>query len=251
MTKTARELRRDARAALADNGQYWRYVPAYLFLTLIVMVMSVPVLFCAAIGIAWSGIGPFFAPGGKPEAALFLDPSVMLPLSVTAIVIAVIAVYPIGFVKWAQASLPMATMRRGVRFGHALSGWGHGWKMGWIELVKWSYLTLWYMLLIVPGIMKSLSYAMTEFVAVDHPEWSAKQCIRESCRLMAGNRMRLLLLALSFIGWWLLVVMASALVPFIGNMLQFFFIPYPGTAIAAFYEELLDADEASAQNPDV
>jgi uncharacterized membrane protein len=87
---------------------------------------------------------------------------------------------------------------------------------------------------------------MTEFLAVDHPDWSANQCISESRRLMKGNKLRLFSLHLSFVGWWLLVIIASALVPLVGNCFQFLFIPYPETAVAAFYEELLDADEVTS-----
>jgi hypothetical protein len=35
-------------------------------------------------------------------------------------------------------------------------------------------------------------------------------------------------------------------VPLVGNCFQFLFVPYPETAVAAFYEELLDADEAAS-----
>jgi uncharacterized membrane protein len=246
MINTASELRREARAALGENGQYWRCVSAYLLLSVMAIAIMTPLLALVGLGIAYSGIAPYFTPGGKPEPALFADPEVMLPLLVTALVFSLLVIYPLGFIKWAQTSFPMAVMRRGIKLGHAFSGWGHGWKMGWIEMVKYSYISLWSLLFVIPGIVKSFSYAMTEFLAVDHPDWSANQCISESRRLMKGNKLRLFLLYLSFAGWWLMVIFASALVPFVGNCFQFLFIPYPETAVAAFYEELLDADEVTS-----
>ncbi|MBL1704297.1 DUF975 family protein, partial [Klebsiella pneumoniae] len=42
------------------------------------------------------------------------------------------------------------------------------------------YLFLWTLLLIIPGIIKSFSYAMTYFIINDHPEYSLNQAITES-----------------------------------------------------------------------
>ena len=137
--------------------------------------------------------------------------------------------------------MAMATMRRGLGVGHAFSGWGHGWKMGWIMVAKGTYILLWSLLLYVPGLVKTFSYAMTEYVAVDHPDWSANECITESRRLMDGHKWRYFCLMLSFIGWFILVVLAS-MIPMAGNLAQFFFLPYPESAKAAFYEDLLDRD---------
>ena len=142
------------------------------------------------IGIGVSGIAPFFAPGGQPEIGLFLDPEVMLPLLASFLVFSLLAIYPLGYISWGNAAMAIAAMRRGLTVGHAFSGWGHGWKMGWIMAVKFTYLNLWALLLFVPGVVKAISYSMTEYIAIDHPDWSAKQCITESRRLMDGSKMR-------------------------------------------------------------
>ena len=60
---------------------------------------------------------------------------------------------------------------------------------------------LWSLLFIIPGIVKSYSYSMAYFIKVDHPEYTATQAITESRRIMDGNKMKLFLLDLSFIGW--------------------------------------------------
>ena len=239
--KTASEIRRDAWNALGENGQYLRYVGAYLLLMLIVVAISIPLMGVLGVGIGVSGIGPFFAPGGQPELGLLLDPDVMLPLLASVLVFSLLVIYPLGYVTWGQTAMSIAAMRRGLTVGHAVSGWGHGWKMGWIKAVKWIYLDLWALLLVIPGVVKSFSYAMTEFIAVDHPDWTADQCITESRRLMDGNKFRYLCMCLSFIGWWLLVVIANTL-PVIGGLAQWFFLPYFDSAKAAFYENLLDMD---------
>ena len=243
-TKAAREIRAEAWRALGENGQYLRYVAAYLLLMLVLIVAVIPIMGILGAGIGMSGIGPFLAPGGRPEAGLFADPAVMVPLLVSVAVVSVLIIYPVGFGAWGQAAMAIATMRRGLGVGHAFSGWGHGWRMGWIVMVKATYLFLWTLLLFFPGIVKALSYSMTEFIAVDHPDWTANQCITESRRLMDGHKWRYVCLKISFIGWYMLVIVAS-MVPLFGNLAQWLFMPYFESASAAFYENLLDARDAS------
>ena len=240
---TSAEIRAEARKALGENGQYLRYVAGYLLLMMAVLVAFVPLSAILGVGIEVSGIAPFFAPGGQPEIGLFLDPEVMVPLLVSVLAFSLLVAYPVGFATWGQAAMGIAAIRRGLTVGHAFSGWGHGWRMGWIEMVKIAYIHLWALLFVVPGIVKFCSYAMTEFVAVDHPGWSAGRCIAESRRLMDGHKMRYFLMLLGFAGWAALVMVAG-MIPLVGHLAQWFFMPYVGAAQAAFYEELLDLDTA-------
>ena len=243
-TKVAKEIRADAWKALGENGQYLRYVAAYLLLMLVMIVAVVPLLALLGVGVGMSGAAPYFAPGGHPDIGLFTDPGVMVPLLGASLAFSILVIYPIGYGAWGQAAMSIAAMRRGLTVGHAFSGWGHGWKMGWIMMVKWTYLMLWALLLYVPMLVKACAYAMTELIAVDHPDWSATQCITESRRLMDGHKWRFFCLNLSFIGWILLVGVASML-PMVGNLAQWFFMPYFETAKAAFYEDLLDRDSSA------
>lgn len=94
------------------------------------------------------------------------------------------------------------------------------------------YQFLWMLLLIVPGIIKGYSYALTPYLLKDHPELKFNAAIEESMRLMSGNKMRLFLLDLSFIGWFLLGLITFGI--------AFLWItPYWNTARAAFYEDLM------------
>ena len=63
------------------------------------------------------------------------------------------------------------------------------------------YVFLWSLLLIIPGIVKAYAYSMAYYIKADHPEYTATQAIDESKKIMNGNKMRLFLLDLSFIGW--------------------------------------------------
>lgn len=73
-----------------------------------------------------------------------------------------------------------------------------------IMLLTCMYIILWSLLLVIPGIVKAYSYAMTPYIAEEHPELSAEECIKKSMIMMSGHKMDLFLLQLSFIGWILL-----------------------------------------------
>ena len=104
------------------------------------------------------------------------------------------------------------------------------------------FLTLWSLLFIIPGIIKSFSYAMTFYIKNDHPEYSAIDAITESRRMMDGHKMRYFILQLSFIGWWIV----GALCLGIGTL---WVKAYVASANAAFYEDLKAGyNTASAYN---
>lgn len=93
------------------------------------------------------------------------------------------------------------------------------------------YVFLWTLLLIVPGIIKFYSYSMVPFILADEPELKNNGAIEKSMRMMNGHKMRLFMLDLSFIGWFLLSIITCG----IGLL---FLLPYMYTAHAAFYEDL-------------
>lgn len=94
------------------------------------------------------------------------------------------------------------------------------------------YTWLWSLLLIIPGIIKSYSYAMTPFILEDDDEEvSGNKAIEKSMRMMDGHKWELFCLDFSFIGWILLAILTLG----IGCLWLY---PYINTARAAFYEEL-------------
>lgn len=103
-------------------------------------------------------------------------------------------------------------------------------------LLKNIYLVLWSLLLIVPGIVKSYSYSMTEFIMKDDPELKYDAAIEKSMSMMQGHKMQLFLLDLSFIGYLLLSLLTLGI-----GML--FLYPYLYTAHAKFYMDLKESAE--------
>ena len=60
------------------------------------------------------------------------------------------------------------------------------------------FIILWCFLLIIPGIIKSLSYSMAFYIMHDNPEIKTLDAITKSRAMMKGNKRRLCLLILGF-----------------------------------------------------
>ena len=140
-----------------------------------------------------------------------------------------------------------------------------------MKFLQGLYIALWSLLLVIPGIVKTYSYAMTPYIMAEHPSLTVNEAITESRRIMDGNKWRLFCLDLSFIGWELLCslplcagyflilryftgseAMAISLILLLTIPLSigFFFVrPYEEAAWATFYRDITAApaepDEAS------
>lgn len=101
------------------------------------------------------------------------------------------------------------------------------------------YTFLWSLLFIIPGIVKSYSYAMTPYILLDRPELSATDAIKESEKMMNGHKMELFILDLSFIGWILLSMLTC-------GILVLYVEPYMMATKSAFYLELKGPDPEPA-----
>ncbi len=100
-----------------------------------------------------------------------------------------------------------------------------------MQFLRSLYSFLWALLLIIPGIIASYSYAMTPYIMVEHPELGANEAIACSKEMMKGNKWRLFCMQFSFIGWLLLGVLSLGIgLLWVG--------PYMEAANAAFYREV-------------
>ena len=100
-----------------------------------------------------------------------------------------------------------------------------------LNLVSSIFIALWSLLLVVPGIIKGYSYAMSTYIMAENPGMSQSECRKASMRMMIGHKWRLFCLHFSFIGWSLLCALTF-------GILSFWVIPYMRVAEAAFYEDL-------------
>ncbi|MGP7816686.1 DUF975 family protein [Niallia sp. 01092] len=105
-------------------------------------------------------------------------------------------------------------------------------KLIWASIVQGIFLFLWFLLFIIPGIIKSFAYSQTFFLLKDHPEYTVTQAITESRKRMKGYKWKYFLLNLSFIGWAILCLITIG----IGFL---WLAPYISASLAAFYDEVI------------
>ena len=75
-----------------------------------------------------------------------------------------------------------------------------------LSLLKNVFVFLWSILFIIPGIVKTYSYSLAEYISLQNKDLTWKECIDESRRLMDGHKWEMFMLDLSFIGWKILCV---------------------------------------------
>lgn len=135
---------------------------------------------------------------------------------------------------------------------------GEGFCMNFLMAL---YTLLWTLLFIIPGIIKGFSYAMTPYILAENPGMTVSEAITKSRQIMDGNKLRLVCLGLSFIGWsalcvlptfiamlfiigitaktqqltTLLWIIPASIPAFIGSL---FLTPYVEAAHAAFYRDV-------------
>lgn len=112
-----------------------------------------------------------------------------------------------------------------------------------VTILQTIIISLGFILLVVPGIIASLSLAMSYYILIDNPELSSFDVIKLSYNMMKGNRIRFLMLNLSFIGWAIL-----ATIPFGLGWLAL--APYINVTVASFYNELRVIDSSENLGPD-
>lgn len=167
---------------------------------------------------------------------------------------------------YARFNLNLAD-RKDAAFSDLFAQKGRLWDGFCMKFFQSLYVALWTLLLVIPGIVKSYSYAMTPYIMAEHPSLTANEAITESRRIMQGNKWRLFCLDFSFLGWellcvlpvlagfWLIGVFASAEVTAVAAMLlaavplsagYFFLRPYEEAAWAVFYRDITAAESGEA-----
>ncbi|MBQ7206866.1 MAG: DUF975 family protein [Lentisphaeria bacterium] len=118
------------------------------------------------------------------------------------------------------------------------------WTFLWANLRVMIFIFLWILLLIVPGLVAAFRYAMTIYILLDHPEYSAEEAMKESCEIMYGHKLRLFGYSLLFT---LMIVFAAVFTLGIGLI---WLIPWLGVFMAAFYETVRKPDGSTeAEEP--
>ena len=89
-----------------------------------------------------------------------------------------------------------------------------------------------------------LLYSLTTYIAYDNPNMSSLEVVNESAKMMKGNRWKIFLLVLSFIGWAILSIFTLG----IGYI---WLTPYMMVSQVCFYENLLENKEENYEESNV
>lgn len=94
------------------------------------------------------------------------------------------------------------------------------------------FITLWSLLFVIPGIIKSYQYRLVPYLIGENPDMNWRQALDESTRLMKGNKWRAFVYDLSFLGWNILSLMT------LGIFGLLYVDPYKNSSDAALYEAI-------------
>ncbi len=109
--------------------------------------------------------------------------------------------------------------------------WPH---VTFVMFLQYFFNMLWYLLLIVPGIIKHYSYFLVPYILAENPSLSAKDTITLSRKMMYGHKFECFKLDLSFLGWTILRVFS------LGLSGLFFSNSYQTATYTEYYVKLRD-----------
>lgn len=183
--------------------------------------------------IAWVLTDAFTGNGGKEGAEFIMKNGAFIRVGdqegSLASLLAFIIGGPINF-GMSVYFLKLARYEEAV-FKDLFSGFNYFLKTFVLNLLIIMFTFLWFLLLIIPGIIAILKYSMAYYIMNDNPEISPLEAIRQSKEMMDGNKERLFMLWVSFIGWFLLGIFTFG----IGFL---YVMPYYNAAKANFYEDI-------------
>ncbi|MBR1528782.1 MAG: DUF975 family protein [Oscillospiraceae bacterium] len=155
----------------------------------------------------------------------------MLIVFVIAMAIA-LAVYSFlgGVVKCGECKFFCKARTGDVNFGYVFDNFQGGRYMPTVKVMFQMQLeiTLWSLLFIIPGVIKSYEYALVPYLMAENPYLTKERALQISKQTMDGEKMKFFSLGLSFIGWLFLGAMACGF----GIM---FVTPYMEATYAEFY----------------
>ena len=144
----------------------------------------------------------------------------------------IISILISGSMSIGLASFALSLSRKqDVRLSQIFSGFQRfGVGLGTYLLVL-LFVVLWTLLLIIPGIIASISYSMTYYIIAENNSIGPLEAITKSKKMMRGNKWKFCCLGFRFFGWGLLCILTLG----IGFLWLF---PYSIVSYAQFYDDL-------------
>lgn len=229
INKTSAEFRSIARLALKGK---WPIAILAGFIVLLLGGSVSPATFSYTVNVDVSDTSSALDLGNSASLLPDWIPAVATVMLVAAIIYAILyfvvgSVIAIGYAKFNLDVVDHGDVKMGTIFSCM-----HMWKTAVVTRLLTSLIIfLWSLLLIIPGIIASYSYAMTDYILAENPDMKATEAMKASKEMMKGNRFRLFCLELSFIGWVIVCLFTCGLGTFVLK-------PYTEAAYAAFYREV-------------
>jgi uncharacterized membrane protein len=164
--------------------------------------------------------------GESFEVTRFIRPAVSFPLSMISLF--VITPLTVGLASFCIRVFKGETGSVDEMYGGAFARYGR--NLGTMLLMV-LYIILWAILLIIPGIIKALSYSMTPYILAENGRIGANDAIRLSARITNGRKMDIFVFGLNFLGWQILTGITL-------GILGFYTVPYINLSMAGLYLEL-------------
>lgn len=225
-------LKRNARLALSNS--YWTAIGVVLTATVASELISI------LVSRRYEEVYTWYAYTMMGEYYPMPDMSWAAPFSLLTLVVLIFVTYPFSI---GSARFFVQNRFGNKQYSNVFSGFKNGYLSGSLTLLVTNiFIALWSLLLIVPGIVKSLQYSMVSFILLDNPRVGNSRARQISRILTNGEKGGIFVLGLSFIGWYLLVAFASSIFvmfsPTLGAVVTFlgglFLSPY----IQGTYTEL-------------
>lgn len=175
--------------------------------------------------------------GGLYFAEDIADPGARFMMGFLNVLIGLInSVLTVGFLTYCLTCIE----GRMSSFSVLFDGFAYAGRIILLAFLIGLFTFLWSLLLVIPGIIAAYRYRLAFFLIIENPDMGAMEAISTSKRLMAGRKMDLFVLDLSFLGWALLGILTL-------GILYLWLIPYVNFANALFYRKALEED-ASRQD---
>lgn len=197
------DLKARAKTALRVNG-YW---------TAVLVMLAILAL--------TGGVGGAGSSGGGLDSIDQSDPSMLLGQSqqlssALSFFIFSISVLVIGYYIFVASPLLVGKSRFFLEHRERPSTVGRifvPFTRGYLNVVKTMLLQsiiifLWSLLLIIPGIIKAFQYILVPYILAENPEIEWRRALDLSREMTNGNKFRIFVLQLSFIGWYILGALA-------------------------------------------
>ena len=207
----------------------------YICVLLMVTVISIVISLLQGTASSLSAIGNMASSmdgGAAVDSIVSTTSSISAPSAALIGLITLFFLIPLS-VGIARFSL-LASRSHGTEFKNVWFGFksGNYFNIVLVMLLKLVYTMLWTFLFIIPGLIKSYSYALVEFILAENPDMKHSDAITLSRKMMDGYKWKMFVMELSFLGWLILGALTLGILDILWVM------PYMQASYAEAYKFL-------------